>query len=363
MALDHLRSTIGIRTEDESMVAPEVIYAQYVLARNGRGLMGDLRYLADARLGDIKTPLARAQLAAALDILGDHDRARRAFAAAAAALAKPAGDDAGGNYGTPLRDSAGVLALAAESDAAIVPAALRAVDSARQDRVGLSTQENAWLLRAALAMKSRFAASRLTVDGTTVSGGVTRVVSAADLARAPLVIANPGTDAQVATLTIRGAPKTAQPAAEEGFKVERRYFTSDGRSVDPAKVAQNARLVVLLTVTEPEPQAGRILLVDHLPAGLEIENPRLVASGEAGGFSWLPQSDLAPDHTEFRDDRFVAAFTREGGNDSPTLTAAYVVRAVAPGSYALPPATVEDMYRPERYGRTASGHIEVTAAP
>jgi alpha-2-macroglobulin len=40
---------------------------------------------------------------------------------------------------------------------------------------------------------------------------------------------------------------------------------------------------------------------------------------------------------------------------------AYVVRAVSPGRYALPQAYVEDMYRPDRFGRTATGTIEISA--
>jgi len=41
---------------------------------------------------------------------------------------------------------------------------------------------------------------------------------------------------------------------------------------------------------------------------------------------------------------------------------AYVVRAVSPGRYVHPQAYVEDMYRPDRFGRTGTGTIEVTAA-
>ena len=48
--------------------------------------------------------------------------------------------------------------------------------------------------------------------------------------------------------------------------------------------------------------------------------------------------------------------------DAAIFTVAYVVRAVAPGSYTHPQAFVEDMYRPDRFGRTATGTIEVTAA-
>jgi uncharacterized protein YfaS (alpha-2-macroglobulin family) len=37
------------------------------------------------------------------------------------------------------------------------------------------------------------------------------------------------------------------------------------------------------------------------------------------------------------------------------------VRAVSPGTYVLPQANVEDMYQPDRFGRTATGTVKVTA--
>ena len=42
-----------------------------------------------------------------------------------------------------------------------------------------------------------------------------------------------------------------------------------------------------------------------------------------------------------------------------TATLAYIVRAVTPGTYVHPAATVEDMYRPETYARTAAGTLTV----
>jgi uncharacterized protein YfaS (alpha-2-macroglobulin family) len=42
-----------------------------------------------------------------------------------------------------------------------------------------------------------------------------------------------------------------------------------------------------------------------------------------------------------------------------TFSTAYMVRAVSPGSFVLPGATVEDMYRPERRANTDAGSIEV----
>ena len=44
-----------------------------------------------------------------------------------------------------------------------------------------------------------------------------------------------------------------------------------------------------------------------------------------------------------------------------SATVAYIVRAVTPGTFVHPAATVEDMYRPERYARTAAGTLTVTA--
>jgi alpha-2-macroglobulin len=38
-----------------------------------------------------------------------------------------------------------------------------------------------------------------------------------------------------------------------------------------------------------------------------------------------------------------------------------VVRTVSPGKYVRPQASVEDMYRPERFGRSETGTVEVVA--
>jgi uncharacterized protein YfaS (alpha-2-macroglobulin family) len=76
--------------------------------------------------------------------------------------------------------------------------------------------------------------------------------------------------------------------------------------------------------------------------------------------TWI-QDAAEPVHSEFRDDRFTAAFDRNA-ESAPVFTVAYVVRAVSPGKYVLPQAIVEDMYRPDRFGRTATGTIEIATA-
>ncbi len=362
LALNNLKNTLGYMGDVEDNGGADAAYAHYVLTRNGRGRIGDLRYIADAKLDALATPLARAQIGAGLAILGDKARAERAFASARDLLDQSDDSDARLDYGSALRDGAAMLALASETDvaASIVPAVSRRVDGLAAEPRTLSTQENAWMVLAARAFKAQAEKARITVGGASVSGQFERDFGGLEITAAPVRIASAGPDPLKLSVTVSGNPAEPEEAAEEGFVLERTYYTTEGVETDPSTVAQNSQLVVVLTVTEPEPREGRVLVVDHLPAGFEIDNPRLLKSGDTDAFSWLPE-DGGPEHAEFRDDRFVAAFDRtQGGEES--YSAAYVVRAVAPGSYAHPGATVEDMYRPERFARTQAGRVEVTAA-
>jgi uncharacterized protein YfaS (alpha-2-macroglobulin family) len=161
-------------------------------------------------------------------------------------------------------------------------------------------------------------------------------------------------------LTSIGHPAAQEPAASRGYEIERTYYKLDGNKVDPANIRQNDRLVAVLKITESEAAYARLLLVDHLPAGLEIDNPNLFDGGSTDGLSWLKRN-VEPTHTEARDDRYVAMFNRDG-KDKATFTIAYIVRAVTPGRYVLPPASIEDMYRPDRFGRTGFGTLVVQEA-
>ena len=137
-------------------------------------------------------------------------------------------------------------------------------------------------------------------------------------------------------------------------------YKLDGTEANVTEAKQNERYVVVLKVYEQNNWPSRLLITDLLPAGFEIDNPRLVSSGDTGTLSWITDA-LEPVNAEFRDDRFSAAFDRSSSTPA-VFTVAYVVRAVSPGRYVLPQAFVEDMYRPDRFGRTGSGTIEITAA-
>ena len=200
----------------------------------------------------------------------------------------------------------------------------------------------------------------LDIDGQPVNAAVYRSYKADAVAGQPVKITNTGDAPVQAVVSVSGSPVTPEPAASNGFKIERNYFTLDGKSADISKAKQNDRFAVVLKITEAKPEFGHIMVSDYLPAGLEIDNPNLVSSGDSGTLEWI-EDGQEPVNTEFRDDRFTAAMDRVADSKA-VFTVAYVVRAVTPGKYVLPQAYVEDMYNPSRYGRTGTGAVEVRAA-
>jgi uncharacterized protein YfaS (alpha-2-macroglobulin family) len=172
-----------------------------------------------------------------------------------------------------------------------------------------------------------------------------------------VTIANNGSKPSEAKISVTGIPATPPPASSQGFTIGREYFLPDGTSADLTQIHQNDRFVVVLTMTTTALGSGQYMVADPLPAGFEIENPDLSAGAGTADLSWLKVD--APTHVEARTDSYVAAF-RYTSNAS-SFSTAYMVRAVSPGTFVLPGATVEDMYRPELRANTDAGSIEVTA--
>jgi len=360
-ALDRIRNSVVNAEEPEKDGGRNLAYGLYVLARNGAAPIGDLRYLADTKLNNLATPIAKAQLAAALALVGDKTRAERVYSAAVESLApKPALEFGRVDYGSALRDAAALVSLAGEGNAprATLMQAVARVEAARGLSPFTSTQENAWLVLASRALSNE--TMTLDIDGSPIKTALYRSYKAAALSGKPIKLTNTGEAPVQAVVSVGGSPITPEPAATNGFKIERNYFTLDGKPADVAKVKQNDRFAVVLKITEAKPEYGHIMVSDYLPAGFEIDNPHLVSSGDTGTLDWI-EDGAEPQNTEFRDDRFTAAIDR-AANAKSVFTVAYVVRAVSPGKYVLPQAYVEDMYNPSRYGRTGTSAIEVRSA-
>lgn len=350
-ALDNLRNRINYAPDfDEG--GEDIAYALMVLARNGAASIGDLRYYADTKAEAFATPLARAQLGAALANYGEQTRADRMFSLAQdLALGQP-GAQSGwrDDYGTPLRDTAGLLHLAAETGSqAVDRGALVNGITGKSGRY--STQEAAQVLMAAQALRSDAGAPVLSVDDAPVSGSLvqTRVAG-----QAASTIRNLSGTAQDVTLTTYGVPMVSPEAGGYGYSITRTSYDMDGTSVDgPWRVGE--RRVIVLRVVPFEDVGARLMIDDPLPAGIEIDNPNLLRAGDVRGLDWLEPA--TPEHAEFRSDRFLAAVDHRSKD---AFELAYIARAVSAGDFHHPAALVEDMYRVEYRAVTTTGRTVVT---
>ncbi len=343
---------------EELLMQRAAPYALYVLARAGKADVSRLRYLHDRELGKIRSPLARAHLAAALSYMGDRSRAFSAFDAAEEALGY---DNDGDYYQTPLRDLSGVLALAAETgfnEHVSRLATQVGEDVPEPDR--LTTQEKAYLLLAVNGL-SQEDGLRLDVDGLGRNSDNDRryMVSASQLERGVSFRLKRGSTPVFRTVMVTGAPASAPPPASESLSIGKTIRTLQGGRVDLAQVTQGDQFVVQLTVSPKQRRNNPVIIADLLPAGFEIETVLRTVDGAReyapdGAFAWIGQIDQA-ETAEARDDRFVAAI--DVIDEDRKL--AYVVRAVTPGTFTMPGAVAEDMYRPDVFARSAATNLTI----
>jgi uncharacterized protein YfaS (alpha-2-macroglobulin family) len=356
MSLDNLRNQVNF-APDFDAGGQAIAYALMVLAREGAAAMGDLRYYVDVKGDAFTTPLGAAQLGTALASYGDPGRADEMFGRAVRMMARRLSDETTQvwrtDYGTNLRDAAAVLALSVEAGSEVVDREVLAqrVASFSGRR---STQEATWSLLAARALLQDGVMDGFTVDGRAVDGPFVRLLEA-DTTFAPIDINNGSNGDEVVTLTTFGVPSEPEPKSGNGYAIDRRYYTLEGDEVDPTNIKIGDRLVTVLEVEPLRNSEARLMVDDPLPAGFEIDNPSLLRSGDVRGLNWL-KLDRGT-HSEFRSDRFLTAID---WRSEEAFRLAYIVRAISPGTFHHPAASVEDMYRPEFRARTETDRIVIT---
>lgn len=328
-------------------------YAGLVLARSQQAPLGSLRALYDRR-GDAKSGLPLVQLAVALQKMGDKPRADEALA-----LGLGLGRQRQkwlADYGSPLRDQALIYALLEEHDLAAGSRdqLLFALAEERAVQDYLSTQERNALF---LAGRGLIKTPEKSWNAVLEAGGQVRELSNAQPAvkldgaslSEPLSLSTGFADKLYQQLTISGYPTQAPAARGNNLSIERGFYGLDGRPLDLGNLASGQLVLVHLAVRAEE-RVPDALVVDLLPAGLELENQNLAQSAaslddaSSAVKEWQKaMQNAAIKHQEFRDDRFVAAVDVNGYDTTHLL---YLARAVTPGSYRVPPPQVESMYRP-----------------
>ncbi len=324
-------------------------YSAYVLARVGKAPLATLRLLWEQQADHARSGLPLLHLSLALSAMGDEQNAAKALSRA---LATERGDDYLGDYGSPLRDEALELSLLRQHKLAAErwPALSAKVADTLAHRQWLSTQERLALLRLARFDPAVDWQARVTssLGSGSLSGSAPLQLGAPE-ALAASTVTNEGKGSLYVQRTLVGYPEQAPARISKGMSVTRSWFNSDGQPFDPAKVKVGDLVVVRLNVSS-ESAVPDALLVEMVPAGFELENPALGNSIKLeelsieGKPAWQSEWNDYLKHQEFRDDRYTAALDLSEGSNQQLV---YLMRAVTPGRYLVPPTQVEDMYRPE----------------
>lgn len=274
------------------------------------------------------------------------------------------------DYGSVLRDQALKLAVALETDLDDGNQSDKIINSLRNKR-RLSTQERLALLKVARQFsnkESTWHASLETASGTqniAKQQAFNAIFDGEMLEKLKSVGAKD--QSLYVSLQYQGAPKQGPQPESNGLSIARQYYDLNGQVMTANRLKSGDLIIVGLEVsTTHELTIPDALVVDLLPAGLELENQNLAnASVDLDGIVINQQSlgeyfrTIKMDFQEFRDDRYVAAISLKA-NKKTTLF--YLARAVTPGKYQVSPPFVEDMYRPDyRAIGTSLDSMEVTA--
>ena len=149
---------------------------------------------------------------------------------------------------------------------------------------------------------------------------------------------------------VQGYPTIAPQPESSGIKIKRSFYRENGSAADLSKVTTGDLLIVRVDArADGKERIPEGLIVELLPAGFELENQNLEAAVKLDNMKvdgravheWLANAPIS--HQEFRDDRYIAAVSLSPNRDTSVF---YLVRAVTPGTYKVPPTQAEDMYRP-----------------
>jgi len=347
-------------------------YGAYVLARERKAPLASLRQLHDSR-GQAQSGLPLVELGIALNLMGDNDRGASTIAEG---MRKSRGSGYWWyDYGTVLRDAAlsyalldrhHIVADGRENLLSVIAAELE------KNRY-YSTQEKIalFLVGRSLSAGSGSWTANLAASGKpeqlSQKGTYFRAVTPAELASG-VSVSNTSGGSLYVELSLSGNPIQQPPARSDEITLNRAIYTPDGHVVAGQPLKTGETVIVHITA-KSKSEIGTGLIVDRIPAGLEIENLNIVSGEQLGTVTIAginPAEAMANKqikHVEFRDDRFVAAVRLDARypsfriNDTGTLHLFYRARVVTPGEFIVPPIYAEDMYRPNIFGLSGGNEM------
>ena len=360
-AFSYLESLANPEAGSSAQKIEQAAYALYVLAQGKRSNLGSQDYLR-ATFEKSLSGVARTLLA------GAYLETSNQAGGFALLHASPAIDDkrreSGGNLGSGLRDRAliALILLKSVPDDPRLPELMTRLGSELGHGAWHSTQETSLAFMAlgkylAALDDSRPFAGTLTWAEGAQSFEETKLFMREDIRTlgALTLDKTPADRTVFATVLTSATPRADAYAPDsQGLEVEQTLLREDGQPLEGDSVRQGDLIIMRTRVRSTSGPVDNVVVQSLLPAGLEVENPRLATTER---LDWMEEEAQLEGHQDLRDDR-ILVFTGLDANGWKTRHS--VLRAVTPGRFTLPPVQAEAMYHPGLRAGGAIGVVTVT---
>jgi hypothetical protein len=339
-------------------IAPkEIAYSLYVLALGSKADVSTMNYYKSRK--ELLAIDSKYLLGTAYLLMGDNGSYRSLLPNAfAGEKSEPA---FGGSFYSFVRDEAIALNALLDTDPqnVQVPVMAKHLSDAMKRNQWFSTQETAFALLAFGKIAKKTANSNITAT-ILANGQNVATYKGEDLtlntgiANKNISITTTGNGNLYYFWQAEGLTTSNLVEESDNFlKVRKSFYDRNGRKLSGTTFYQNDLVVVKLELaTTDGNNVENVVITDMLPAGFEIENPRIA---ELPNMTWATANASYPDYLDIRDDRINLFATASG----QVKTFYYVVRAVSTGEFRMGPVSADAMYNGDYHSLNGSGTIRV----
>jgi uncharacterized protein YfaS (alpha-2-macroglobulin family) len=356
-----VRNTITYYFNDnqQKKIAPkEVSYSLYVLALAGKANISVMNYYKSKP--DQLSLDSKYLLSAAYALAGDRNRFAELLPSAFSGERSVA--VTGGSFYSPLRDEAIALnvLIDVQPDHPQVAGMARNLSQRFKELNWFSTQEAAFgmlaLGKLAARQSGNSATATIQSNGKTIGTLNEKMlnIESTALGNGPVQISAKGGPVFY-WWEAEGISSTGSYKQEDQYlKIRRAFFDRNGKPIAGKTFRQNDLVVVQLTLEKAySGSIDNVVITDLLPAGFEIENPRIK---DIPGMDWIKDAGT-PTAMDIRDDRLHLFVNANAGRQ----VYYYTVRAVSPGVFQQGPVSADAMYNNDYHSYHGAGKIVITS--
>ncbi|HGJ66942.1 TPA: hypothetical protein ENS27_16405, partial [bacterium] len=335
-------------------------YACYVLSIIGEPDRSTMLYLKNTELKRMSDD-SQALLAGAFALSGDTNTANALIPKTS--QSREIKRQTGYNFDSSIRSDAIILSVLAEMnpDHPLVPKLVQKLsNSASKNNRWYTTQENAF---AFLALGKLFRnqppgkyTGTININGSNIGKFTNndQLFTGKDWGGRQITLDIKGTGTCYYYWKAFGVPIESEVREfDEELTVRRKYLSSEGKLVSYTNFQQGDLVVAEITCKALTESLDNVVIVDLLPAGFEIENPRL---GSRAGISWIKDTGIYPSYMDIRDDRMILFVNLPKMQEVKFY---YALRVVSVGDFVLPSISAEAMYDPAKASVSSGGRIRV----